>query len=140
MVTYLPDSKKETEVPSSQSKKQPVPEEQLDRVFTALSDRTRRALVRRLAQGPAMVSELAQPFAMSRIAVSKHLRVLQDAKLVEREIDGRIHRCSLKPGPLAEANVWLQQYQPFWVGSLASLANHAKAAGALRGKLKGVKP
>jgi DNA-binding transcriptional ArsR family regulator len=101
-------------------------EDRLDRVFRALGDRTRRALLRRLEAGPAMVTELAEPFAMSLPAVSKHLRVLEAASLIERQIDGRIHRCSLNPTPLAEANLWLDAYRAFWQDRLAALARHVE--------------
>ncbi|MSO65794.1 MAG: ArsR family transcriptional regulator [Alphaproteobacteria bacterium] len=86
-------------------------EDQLDRVFYALSDRTRRALLARLAEGPAMITELAAPFAMSRPAVSKHIRVLEAAKLVDRAVDGRVHRCSLSAEPLADIQQWLARYR-----------------------------
>jgi len=97
-------------------------QDQLDRVFHALSDRTRRALLRRLEQGPAMVTELAAPFRMSLPAVSKHLRVLEAASLIERRIDGRIHRCSLQAAPLEAADRWLERYRVFWTGRLDALA------------------
>lgn len=74
-----------------------------------------------------MVSELARPFDMSRIAVSKHLRVLEQAKLIERSVDGRVHRCTLVAAPLLDAQQWLDQYQEFWSGSLQSLAHYARA-------------
>ena len=90
------------------------PPEQLDRLFHALSDRTRRSLLARLARGPAMVTELAAPFAMSLPAVSKHLRVLEAARLVAREVDGRVHRCSLAPAPLRDVERWVEFYRSFW--------------------------
>jgi DNA-binding transcriptional ArsR family regulator len=100
--------------------------DRLDRVFHALSDRTRRALLARLARGPAMVTDLARPFAMSLPSVSKHLRVLEDARLVSRAIDGRIHRCSLSPAPFKQAGRWLDHYRAFWEGTLESLAHYAE--------------
>ena len=69
-------------------------EDRLDATLHALSHRTRRALLKRLAAGPAMVGELAKPIAMSRVAVSKHLRVLENARLISRTVDGRVHRCA----------------------------------------------
>jgi DNA-binding transcriptional ArsR family regulator len=99
-------------------------EDRLDRVFHALSDRTRRALLRRLEGGPAMVTELAAPFRMSLPAVSKHLRVLEGAALIERRIDGRVHRCSLNAAPLEEADRWLDRYRMFWQDRLAALAHY----------------
>jgi DNA-binding transcriptional ArsR family regulator len=98
--------------------------ERLDRVFRALADRTRRALLARLARGPAPIGELARPFDMSFAAVSKHLRVLEDAKLVERTIDGRVHRCALDAGPLRDADAWLAHYREYWDGTLSSLEAH----------------
>jgi len=73
-----------------------------------------------------MVTELAQPFAMSLPAVSKHLKVLESAGLVVRTIDGRIHRCSLAPEPLREAEQWLVSYRSFWEDTLAALARHVE--------------
>jgi DNA-binding transcriptional ArsR family regulator len=101
-------------------------EERLDRVFHALSDRTRRALLRRLEAGPAMVTELAEPFRMSLPAVSKHLRVLEGAALIERRVDGRVHRCSLQAAPLAAADRWLAHYRAFWQDRLAALARYVE--------------
>lgn len=97
-------------------------EDRLDAVLHALSDRTRRALLRRLAAGPAMVGELARPIAMTRVAVSKHLRVLEAAQLVARTVDGRVHRCRLQPEPLLEVEQWLADYRAFWTDRLEALA------------------
>lgn len=101
-----------------------VAQERLDLVFRALGDQTRRGMLARLAKGPAIVSELARPFSMSLPAVGKHLRVLERAGLVRREIDGRIHNCSLSPLPLHDAEQWLDQYRQFWEGTLAALSDH----------------
>jgi len=101
-------------------------DDRLDRAFHALGDRTRRTLLARLAKGPAMVTELAAPHAMSLAAVSKHIRVLERAGLVERAIDGRVHRCSLAPTPLKEIESWLDFYRGFWSGTLDSLARHVE--------------
>ena len=106
--------------------KRPSNEDRLDAILHALSDRTRRALLRRLAAGPAMVGELARPIAMTRVAVSKHLRVLEDAQLVSRTIDGRVHRCALRPGPLQEVEQWLIGYRAFWTEKLEALARFAE--------------
>jgi DNA-binding transcriptional ArsR family regulator len=86
----------------------------LDRIFSALSDPTRRAMLRRLAGGERTVGELAQPFDMSFAAAAKHVKVLEEAELLHRTIDGRSHRCRLQAGPLAEADRWLAYYQRFW--------------------------
>jgi DNA-binding transcriptional ArsR family regulator len=96
----------------------------LDRVFRALGDRTRRALLARLAERPATINELAEPFAMSLPAVSRHIRVLEDARLVVRRIDGRVHHCSLDAAPLETADAWLARYRPFWEGQLRALARY----------------
>jgi DNA-binding transcriptional ArsR family regulator len=101
-------------------------EDRLDAILHALSDRTRRALLRRLATGPAMVGELARPIAMTRVAVSKHLRVLEDAQLVSRTIDGRVHRCALRAEPLQEVERWLAGYRAFWTEKLEALARFAE--------------
>jgi DNA-binding transcriptional ArsR family regulator len=101
-----------------------VSDDDLDAVFHALADRTRRALVNRLAEGPAKITDLARPFSMSLPAVSKHLRVLEQAHLVRRSIDGRIHHCSLGPKPLKDADGWLERYRAYWEGSLDSLASY----------------
>jgi len=103
-------------------------EELLDSVFHALSDRTRRRLIVRLAEGPAVISELAEPFDMTLAAVSKHLRVLESAKLVTRQVDGRFHRCSLSAKPMEDADQWLQQYTAFWERTLDALAEYAEQA------------
>ena len=112
-------------MPSSAAKRISA-EDRLDRLFHALSDRTRRALLRRLEAGPAMVTELAEPFRMSLPAVSKHVRVLEAAALIERRVDGRIHRCSLNAAPLEEAERWLDRYRIFWTDRLAALAHYVE--------------
>jgi len=97
-------------------------EDRLDRMFHALGDRTRRALLARLSDGPAMITELAGPFALSLPAVSKHLRVLESAGLVERTVQGRVHQCSLHAQSLIEIESWLDFYRPFWADTLGALA------------------
>jgi len=94
---------------------------QLDSIFGALSDPTRRAIIRRLASEGATVTELAEPFAMSLPAISKHLRVLQEAGLVSRTKDGRIRRLQLEVGALEDAIGWLEQNRQFWEIKLAAL-------------------
>jgi DNA-binding transcriptional ArsR family regulator len=101
-------------------------DDRLDLVFRALGDRTRRALLARLAEKPAMVTELAEPFAMSLPAVSRHIRVLERARLVVRRVDGRVHHCALDPAPLKTAEAWLSQYRQFWEGQLAALARYVE--------------
>lgn len=107
----------------------PSRQDRLDRLFGALSDRTRRAILERLARGPARVSELALPFAMSLPAVSRHLKVLEQAGLVSRSVDGRIHHCSLSPQPLQEIRRWVDEQRGFWEGSLRSLARYVEGRG-----------
>lgn len=104
----------------------PPDEDQLDVVFQALSDRTRRALISRLASGPALVTELAKPFDLSLAAVSKHLKVLERAGLVEQQIRGRSHTCMLDVEPLREADRWVSRYQSFWEDNLDALASHVE--------------
>lgn len=97
-------------------------EDRLDHLFGALSDRTRRKMVARLARAPATIGELAEPFAMSLPAVSKHVRVLERAGLVRRTIDGRVHRCALERKRLQDANEWIERYTTFWDDTLEALA------------------
>ncbi|MEP9397973.1 metalloregulator ArsR/SmtB family transcription factor [Mesorhizobium sp. KR2-14] len=99
-------------------------EANLDRVFAALADPTRRALLARLeAEESLSVSELAQPFPVSLPAVMKHLDVLSDAGLISRAKTGRTVACRLNAGPMEEAMNWLNRYERFWNGSLDRLAN-----------------
>jgi len=102
-------------------------ERELDLLFRALGDRTRRALLARLAERPAKVTDLAEPFAMSLPAVSRHIRVLERARLVVRNVDGRVHQCSLDPLPLEEVDAWLAHYRRFWTGNLDALARYVEA-------------
>jgi DNA-binding transcriptional ArsR family regulator len=95
---------------------------QLDSVFHALGDPTRRIMLRELAAGEATVGQLAEPFAMSLAAASKHIKVLENAGLVRREVRGRTHWCSLQPEPLTAASELLTEYQRFWSRSLDRLA------------------
>lgn len=88
--------------------------EHLDATFAALADPTRRAILARLAAGEASVTELAEPFAMSQPAVSKHLKVLERAGLISRRRDAQRRPCRLEAQPLAEANEWLENYRRFW--------------------------
>jgi DNA-binding transcriptional ArsR family regulator len=92
--------------------------EQLSGVFHALSDQTRRRMLRELAGGERTVSQLAEPFTMSLAAASKHIKVLESAGLIRREVRGRAHLCSLEPGPLATAREWLSFYERFWTARL----------------------
>lgn len=91
---------------------------QLDTVFHALGDATRRRMLRDLAAGERTVGQLAQPFEISLAAASKHIKALESAGLIRREVKGRTHMCRLEPGPLASAHEWLAHYERFWTGRL----------------------
>jgi DNA-binding transcriptional ArsR family regulator len=93
----------------------------LDRTFHALADPTRRAMLRRLAGGEQSIGELAAPFTMSFAAASKHVRVLENARLVRRRVEGRSHICHLDAAPLAAADDWLRFYERFWNQQLDAL-------------------
>jgi DNA-binding transcriptional ArsR family regulator len=95
--------------------------DRLDIVFHALSDTTRRDMLRRLATRDHTVSELAEPFHMSLAAASKHIRTLEDAGLIKRNVEGRTHRCSIEPGPLRGIGRWLRHYERFWNQRLDAL-------------------
>ena len=95
----------------------------LDATFAALADPTRRAILARLATGEATVNELAEPFAMTQPAISKHLKVLEQAGLISRDRDGQRRPSRLEPRRLAEASAWLDQYRQFWEASFARLDN-----------------
>ena len=94
----------------------------LSTTFAALSDPTRRAILARLTLGEATVGELAAPFPMSLPAVSRHLRVLQDAQLIERRVDAQWRMCALRAEPLREVSDWIEDYRKFWQGRLDKLA------------------
>src|SRR6476469_9148146 len=87
---------------------------ELNAIFHALGDPTRRDMLRALASGERTVSQLAEPFAMSLAAASKHIKVLENAGLIHREVRGRTHLCRLAPEPLASAHQWLGFYESFW--------------------------
>src|SRR5437867_10291068 len=91
---------------------------QLDSIFHALGDATRRRMLRALASGERTVGQLAEPFAISFQAASKHIKVLEHAGLIHREVRGRTHLCRLAPGPLASAHQWLSFYERFWADRL----------------------
>lgn len=88
--------------------------DRLSRTFHALSDPTRRTILSRLSEGPASVNELAAPFAMSLPAVSKHLKVLERAQLIQRGREAQWRPCALKAAPLKEADAWIEQYRALW--------------------------
>jgi DNA-binding transcriptional ArsR family regulator len=98
-----------------------IPLNLLDATFAALADPTRRAILARLASGEASVTELAEPFAMSQPAISKHLKVLERAGLISRGRDAQRRPCRLRAKPLAEASDWLEGYRKFWEESFHRL-------------------
>ncbi len=100
-----------------------VEEGLLDEVFHALANTTRRALLRRLAEGPARVTELAEPHGMSVNAISKHLFVLERAGLLRRSRKGHIQSCLLEAAPMATADEWIAGYRHFWNGKFDRLAD-----------------
>jgi DNA-binding transcriptional ArsR family regulator len=99
-------------------------EEQLSRVFAALADPTRRAILQRLAAGEATVGELASPFPISLPAVSRHLKVLEAAGLISRGRSAQWRSSRLEPEPLREAMTWIERYRIFWTGRLDQLDAH----------------
>lgn len=112
---------------------------ELDTIFHALGDATRRHMLRQLAGGERTVGELAEPFAMSLAAASKHVKALERAGLIRREVKGRTHVCRLEPGPLASAHEWLNFYEGFWTSRLDALDRLLREANARKPKSKGDK-
>jgi DNA-binding transcriptional ArsR family regulator len=98
-----------------------VQDTRLDSVFHALGDATRRRMLRSLAAGERTVGQLAEPFHMSLAAASKHVKALESAGLIRREIRGRVHICRLHAQPLSAANEWLRFYEHFWTTRLDRL-------------------
>lgn len=103
---------------------------QLDRLFHALSDPTRRAMLQALTEDEQKIGDLAKPFAMSFAAASKHVRVLEGAGLVSRRIEGRAHICRIEPAPFAAIDEWLAFYARFWSGRLDTLEALLQAGNA----------
>jgi DNA-binding transcriptional ArsR family regulator len=101
--------------------------DRLSTTFAALADPTRRAILARLAMGETTVGELAKPFPVSAPAISRHLRVLEGAGLIERQVDAQWRLCRLKGRPLREARDWLDDYRRFWEESLDRLAEYLEA-------------
>jgi DNA-binding transcriptional ArsR family regulator len=110
--------------------------ERLDLTFAALADPTRRAILARLAAGDASVAELAEPFAMTQPAISKHLKVLERAGLVSSGQDAQRRPRRLDAGPLAEAQRWLEEYRRFWEDSFERLDGLLEAMQKTRGRTK----
>jgi DNA-binding transcriptional ArsR family regulator len=109
-------------------------EELLDRVFFALSDPVRRAILKRLGRGHQLVSEVAAPFDISLQAVSRHVHVLVQAGLVQQERTGRIARCSLEVGPMFAAATWINEYSQYWQAQFDALAGWVKTLERGRGR------
>ena len=112
----------------------------LDSTFSALADPTRRRIIESLSRQEMRVTDLAEPFAMSLPAVSKHLRVLETAGLLKRRRRGREHRLELNPAPIRRASDWIDHYRKFWEGSLDSLAAYLENEPKKTKPRKGKKP
>ncbi|HVE15259.1 MAG TPA: metalloregulator ArsR/SmtB family transcription factor, partial [Chthoniobacterales bacterium] len=98
----------------------------LDRTFAALADPTRRRIIEHLAKGDRCVTDLAKPYRMSLPAVSKHLRVLENAGLISRERAGRVHQLKLEAKPMKDALQWIEEYRRFWEGNFDRLDEYLK--------------
>ena len=96
--------------------------QKLDRIFFALSDSTRRGILARLAQGTTTIGELAAPFEISKPAISKHMKILERAGLIERKISGRQHECTLTTAGLKTAEDWLNFHRKFWESRFDALS------------------
>ena len=98
----------------------------LNRTFAALADPTRRRILEHLAHGDRCVSDLARPYSMSLPAVSKHLRVLENAGLIRRRRRGRVHSLKLQAKPMQQAQAWIEEYRKFWEESFDRLDEYLK--------------
>lgn len=98
----------------------------LSRTFAALADPTRRGILETLAQGDRCVTDLARPHRMSLPAVSKHLRVLENAGLIRRQRRGRVHQLKLEAKPMKDAHQWIEEYRRFWEGNLDRFEGYLK--------------
>lgn len=107
--------------------------EKLNVVFSALSDPTRREMLLRLSNKQMSVSELSEPFAMSKPAVTKHLKYLERAGLIRRHIDGRVHRCELVSEPLSDVAKWIGFYEKFWTQKFDQLEVHLASLNSKKG-------
>jgi DNA-binding transcriptional ArsR family regulator len=93
----------------------------LDAVFSALGDPTRRRIVERLARGPLSAGDIAAGFSISQPAISRHLRVLEESGLLQRRVEGRVHRCALSPAAMQSASSWIDKQRSFWNATLDRL-------------------
>lgn len=96
----------------------------LDQVFAAIADPTRREILEMLRSEPATITRIARAFPISLNAVSKHVKVLEGAGLVHREVRGREHHCALSAEPLGDASMWIEHYRQFWEARLDALEQH----------------
>jgi DNA-binding transcriptional ArsR family regulator len=101
-----------------------VNRDRLDAVFAALADPTRRRMVERLARRPMSVGEMSEGFAISQPGISKHVKVLEEAGLLKREIVGRVHRCKLEPKTIETASAWIDDQRRFWSSTLERLGDY----------------
>ena len=109
----------------------------LSQTLAAVADPTRRAILRRLVEGPAPVTDLARPFRMSQQAVSKHVAYLEKTRLIEKRRDGRLHVCTLRPEPLQEVAGWAEGFRELWEANfrrLDALLDELKSAEKRRGR------
>lgn len=111
-----------------------TPRSGLDQTLMALADPTRRAILNRLARGSARVTELAEPFDISLNSVSKHIRILERARLVRRRREGREHILSIDPGALDETAEWIDRQRGFWTGRLDALEAALREEDRLKGE------
>jgi len=113
--------------------------DKLSTTLAALADPTRRSILRRLADGPAPVRELAEPFRISQQAVSKHIACLESAHLVEKRRDGRLRICTLDPKPLKEVSDWAEEYRAMWEANFARLDDVLEEMKAIEKRRRGAK-
>ena len=102
-------------------------QQHLSETFAALAHPIRRGILERLALGDASVGELAEPFKVTPPAITKHLRILEDAGLLARRKNGSVHRCSISAAPMKDATDWIEQYRKFWTVRLDALDRYLKA-------------
>lgn len=135
---YLPITNRSvSNVPDAvTSTRKATAEAELDAVFGALADATRRRILGELSAGPKLVGELAELFPVSLPAVCKHLDVLERARLVRREREGRVSRCFLQTGPLVPATAFIERQREFWADTLDSLAAYAEQPAVGRAKAR----
>lgn len=112
----------------------------LDDTLIALADNTRRSILQRLSGGRARVTDIAAPFDISLNSVSKHIRILERAGLVRREVSGRDHYLSLDPGPLNELTEWLVKSRDFWIARVDALESALRADDAIAAAMRSSSP